>query len=67
MSGDVHPEIRKQSHAAANAEYDLALDWLQSIVGKVGRFKQMPLSTHGRPLIDYLYYGIITFTTSTLR
>jgi hypothetical protein len=39
MSGDVHPQIRKQSHAAANAEYDLALDWLQSIVGKIGRFQ----------------------------
>jgi len=39
MSGDVHPQIRKQSHDAANAEYDLALDWLQSIVGKVGRFQ----------------------------
>jgi hypothetical protein len=38
MSGDVHPLIRKQSHAAANAEYDCALDWLQNIVGSVGRF-----------------------------
>jgi hypothetical protein len=39
MSGDVHPQIRKQSHAATNAEYDLALNWLQGIVGKVGRFQ----------------------------
>src|SRR6201987_4655685 len=39
MSSDVHPQIRKQSHAEANAEYDRALDWLQSIVGQVGRFQ----------------------------
>ena len=39
MSGDVRPKIRKQTHAEANAEYDCALDWLQSIVGKVGRFQ----------------------------
>jgi hypothetical protein len=39
MSGDVHPQIRKQSHAAANAEYDCALDWLHNIVGSVGRFR----------------------------
>jgi len=38
MSSDVHPLIRKQSHAAANAEYDCALDWLQNIVGSSGRF-----------------------------
>ena len=39
MSGDVHPQIRKQSPAEANAEYDCALDWLQNIVGTVGRFR----------------------------
>ena len=39
MSGDVHPLIKKQSHAAANAEYDCALDWLQSVVGSLGRFQ----------------------------
>jgi hypothetical protein len=39
MSGDVHPKIRKQSQAEANAEYDRALGWLQNIVGSVGRFR----------------------------
>lgn len=39
MSGDVHPQIRKQSQAEANAEYDRALDWLQSIVASAGRFR----------------------------
>jgi|SRR5208283_4028852 len=39
MSGDVHPQIRKQSHAEANAEYDYALDWLQNIVGSSRRFE----------------------------
>jgi hypothetical protein len=39
MSGDVHPLIRKQSPAEANAEYDRALDWLQNVVGSVGRFR----------------------------
>ncbi len=38
MSGDVHPQIRKQPHASANAEYDRALDWLKNVVGSVGRF-----------------------------
>jgi hypothetical protein len=39
MSGDVHPLIRKQSPAEANAEYDDALDWLQNTVGSLGRFE----------------------------
>lgn len=39
MSGDVHPQIKKQSPAEANAEYDRALDWLQGIVGSLGRFE----------------------------
>jgi hypothetical protein len=39
MSGDAHPQIRKQTQAEANAEYDRALDWLQSVVGKTGRFQ----------------------------
>jgi hypothetical protein len=39
MSGDAHPQIRKQTQAEANAEYDLALDWLRSIVGQTGRFQ----------------------------
>lgn len=39
MSGEVHPQIRKQSPAQANAEYDRALDWLQNIVGSLGRFQ----------------------------
>jgi hypothetical protein len=47
MSGDVHPHIRKQSPAEANAEYDRALDWLQNIVGSLGRF-QTYRATFGR-------------------
>jgi hypothetical protein len=39
MSGDVHPLIRKQSPAGANAEYDNALNWLQNTVGSLGRFE----------------------------
>jgi hypothetical protein len=39
MNGDVYPQIRKQSHAAANAEYDCALGWLQNFVGSLGRFE----------------------------
>jgi len=41
MSGNVHPWIRKQSQAEANAEFDTALDWLENVVGvrSIGRFQ----------------------------
>jgi hypothetical protein len=39
MSSTVHPQIRKQTPAEANAEYDLALEWLRSITGQTGRFQ----------------------------
>jgi hypothetical protein len=39
MSDDVHPQIRKQSPAEANAEYDRALEWLQNRVGSLRRFR----------------------------
>jgi hypothetical protein len=41
MNGNVHPWIRKQSQAQANAEFDHALDWLENVVGvrSRGRFQ----------------------------
>jgi hypothetical protein len=39
MTGDLQPQVRIQSQAEANAEYDRALDWLQNVVGSKGRFR----------------------------
>jgi hypothetical protein len=35
MSSDVHPQIRKQSHAEANAEFDAAQTTAKNAIGRI--------------------------------